>query len=301
MAGSYDNGMKRLIKAFPADYVHWLVEDAIFLEEYNSHLPNRSLDTDSLLKAAYQAALELPFLIHIEFQTKPDPEMAKRMWEYNTSATIKYDLPTKSFVIYLRPTNQIATTPYQVKIPYDGEEIHRFHFGVIKLWEISAEGLRQTGLVGLLALLPLTKDGARPEVVETMIDDLQSQTEGEAQRDMLSIGLTFAELVFKKDDLDWLRRRISMLEDILQESPFYQRILHQGEEKGKVQGLEKMRQIVLGIVQARFPRLVRLAKKQVAVVDDLDILSKLIVNLSLAKDGAEAKEKLLKVVEDADA
>src|SRR5579883_2948790 len=125
-----------------------------------------------------------------------------RLREYNVSATIKYDLPTKSFVIYLRPTNQIATTPYQVKIPYEGEEIHRFHFGVIKLWEISAEELRQTGLVGLLALLPLTKDGARPEVVDTMIDDLQKQTEGEAQRDMLSIGLTFAELVFKKDDLD---------------------------------------------------------------------------------------------------
>lgn len=58
-----------------------------------------------------------------------------------------------------------------------------------------------------------------------MIDDLQSQTEGEAQRGMLSIGLTFAELVFQKNDLDWLRRRISMLEDILQESPFYQRFL----------------------------------------------------------------------------
>jgi hypothetical protein len=60
-----------------------------------------------------------------------------------------------------------------------------------------------------------------------------------------------------------------------------------------------MRETALGIVQARFPKLARLAKKQVAVVDDLDILSELIVNLSLAKDGAEAKEKLLKVdVED---
>jgi|SRR5579883_195019 hypothetical protein len=43
-----------------------------------------------------------------------------RLREYNVSATIKYDLPTKSFVIYLRPTNQIATTPYQVKIPHEG-------------------------------------------------------------------------------------------------------------------------------------------------------------------------------------
>jgi hypothetical protein len=133
MAGDYDSGMKRLVNINPADYVNWLVQDAIYLEEYNPHLPNRSIDADSLLKAAYKAALKLPFLVHIEFQTRRDPEMAKRIWEYNVSATIKYNLPTKSFVIYLRPTNQVVTTPYQVKIP-DGEEIHRFHFGVIKLW-----------------------------------------------------------------------------------------------------------------------------------------------------------------------
>ncbi len=219
MAGDYDSGMKRLVKINPADYVNWLVQDAIYLEEYNPHLPNRSIDA---------------------------------------------------------------------------EEIHRFHFGVIKLWEIATEELRQTDLTGLLALLPLTKKGARREVVETMIDDLQSETDGQAQRDMLSIGLTFATLVFNKKDQDWLTRRISMLEDILEESPFYQHILHRGEEKG----LEKMRETVLEIVQARFPRFASLAKQQVAVVDDLGILSELIVNLSLAKDEVEVKKKLLEVDED---
>lgn len=297
MAGEYDSGMKRLVKINPADYVSWLVQDAIYLEEYNPHLPNRSIDADSLLKAAYKAVPDRPFLVHIEFQTKPDLEMARRLWEYNVSATIKYGLPTKSFVIYLKKISQVATAPYQVKIP-DGEEIHRFHFGVIKLWEIATEELRQTGLTGLLALLPLTENGAKREVVETMIDDLQSEIEGETQRDMLSIGLTFATLVFNKKDQDWLMRRISMLEDILEESPFYQQIMHRGEEKGRVQGLEKMRETALGIVQARFPKLARLAKKQVAAVNNLGILSELIVNLSLAKDEVEAKKKLLKLVED---
>lgn len=312
MAGTYDNGMKRLVKTFPADYVHWLVEDAVFLEEYNSHLPKRSIDTDSLLKAAYPAAPDEPFLVHLEFQTKPDSEMAKRMWEYNVSATIKYDLPTKSFVIYLRPTKQIATTPYQVKLP-DGEEIHRFHFGVIKVWEISAQELRQTGLVGLLALLPLTKDGARPEVVDTMIDDLQNGTEGEAQRDMLSIGLTFAALVFKKKDQDWLTRRISMLEDILQESPFYQRILHQGEEKGlkegmekglekgRVQGLEEgkvqaLQQALVDIVQERFPQeatLIRLTIKQAAIIKKPETLRRLVARASTLQTPDEVQNLLL--------
>jgi hypothetical protein len=85
-----------------------------------------------------------------------------------------------------------------------------------------------------------------------------------------------------------------MLEDILEESPFYQHILHRGQEKS----LNEMRETVLEIVQARFPKLAHLTKKQVAVVDDLGVLRELIVNLSLAKDGAEAKQKLLEVDED---
>jgi predicted transposase YdaD len=296
MAGDYDSGMKRLVKINPADYVNWLVQDAIYLEEYNPHLPNRSIDADSLLKAAYKAAPDRPFLVHLEFQTKHDPEMAKRLWEYNVSATIKYDLPVKSFVIYLRKTNQVATSPYQVKVS-DDEEIHRFRFGVIKLWEISAEELRETGLTGLLALLPLTKEGARREVVETMIDDLQHETDGQAQSDMLSIGLTFASFVFNKKDQDWLKRRISMLEDILEESPFYQDILHRGEEKGlekgRVQGLQ---QALVDIVQERFPQeatLIRLTKRQAAIIEKPEVLRRLIARVSTLQTPDEVEKLLL--------
>jgi predicted transposase YdaD len=303
MAGDYDSGMKRLVKINPADYVSWLVQDAIFLEEYNPHLPNRSIDADSLLKAAYKAAPDLPFLGHIEFQTRHDPEMAKRLWEYNVSASIKYDLPTRSFVIYLRPTNQVATTPYQVKIP-DGEEIHRFHFGVVKLWEISAEELRKTGLTGLLALLPLTKDGARPEVVETMINDLQRETEGETQRDLLSIGLTFATLVFKRKDQDWLIRRISMLEDILEESPFYQQILHRGEEKGRAEALRQahqellrtLRQMLVDAVQDRFPQeaaLILMVRGQASIIEEPEVLKRFILKVGALQTPDEVQKLLL--------
>jgi predicted transposase YdaD len=170
--------------------------------------------------------------------------------------------------------------------------------------EISAEELRQTGLTGLLALLPLTKDGARPEVVETMIDDLQHEVEGQAQADMLSIGLTFAALVFKKKDQDWLTRRISMLEDVLEESPFYQQVLHRGEEKGRAEALRQaqqerlheLQQVLVDVVQERFAQeatLIRLTKRQAAIIEKPEALRRLIARVSTLQTPNEVEKLLL--------
>jgi hypothetical protein len=56
------------------------------------------------------------------------------------------------------------------------------------------------GLVGLLPLLPLTKDGARREVVEEMITGLVSAKKTES----LWIGYALASRVLI-DDLKWVK------------------------------------------------------------------------------------------------
>ena len=48
-----------------------------------------------------------------------------------------------------------------------------------------------------------------------------------------------------------------MLEDILRDTPLYQEVLAEGEEKGLEQGLETQRQTLLDIVQERFPAIAR--------------------------------------------
>jgi hypothetical protein len=88
----------------------------------------------------------------------------------------------------------------------------------IKLWEIPTETIKETGIVGMLPLLPLTKDGARHEVVEDMIASLKV-----AQRnDLLVTAYEFASLVFTSDaDQRWLKRRIKMLDEILKNTWAY--------------------------------------------------------------------------------
>ena len=89
-----------------------------------------------------------------------------------------------------------------------------------------------------------------------------------------------------------------MLYDVLQESKAYQKIKQEGLEEGLLQGrkegeLHALRQIVLTIVQTRFPKISRLAKKQAAVVDDPVVLQELITLIIKAQTAEEARQHLL--------
>ena len=96
------------------------------------------------------------------------------------------------------------------------------------------------------------------------------------------------------------------MHDILRETPIYQEILKEGREEGLEKGLEQglqrgqlkaLRQAVIDVVVERFPKLVRLAKKQVALVEDPELLRHVLVKVSVAQNLKEAKVHLLAVDE----
>ena len=181
----------------------------------------------------------------------------------------------------------------------------RFSYGCIELHKVTAEELIQTGLVGLSALLPLTRDGARREVIEKMVTRLV-----EAERtESLWIGYALAAKVLT-DDLKWLKRRFAMLGDFLRDSPVYQEVLEEGMEKGLEKGIEKgiekgrqeglrtQRRTLLEIIQERFPELAFLAKKQAEAINDPEVLSRLTVKISIVSTAREAEQYLLTSVSD---
>jgi predicted transposase YdaD len=105
----------------------------------------------------------------------------------------------------------------------------------------------------------------------------------------LWIGYALASKVLK-DDLKWLKRRFAMLEDILRDTPVYQEVLAEGEEKGK---LEAQHEVLLDIVQERFPEIAHLARKQADTIEDPEVLRRLIVKISIVKTSKEAEQYLL--------
>jgi hypothetical protein len=277
----------------PEHFIKWLLPDAEFKGKAKYKSPNlndRQIEADNL----YAITLNnLRCLIHIEFQSKYDKHMARRLWEYNTLATFKYKLPAYSFVIYLKKCT--VTKPEHVGIFPNGKQIHHFQFTVIKLWETPAEMLKQTGLVGIFPLMVLAQDGKRPEVVEEVITSLEA-VGGEAGKELLSLTYIFASLTFEREaDRRWLKGRFKMLRDVLRDTWAYQEIMQEGREEERRQRLKDQRQAIMTMIQLRFPNTTRLAKQQADAIEEPEILQNLLLELLAIQTEEQAEQILLMV------
>ena len=274
MAKPWDDTMKRLIRAYPQHFVSWVLKGAIFKDALSIELKNWTRETDFLLDVIQN---EQQMLMHMEFQSREDENMAQRLLEYNVLATREHGRPVLSCVIYLRKDSNIAESPLVWELP-NGQKVLYFHFVVIKLWEIEAEELVQTGLVGLLPLVPLTKDGGQYEVIDKVATKLATAKE----YNLLEYARRFASLVYKDgSDREWLNRRFAMYKDIFEDSW----VVQEERQEGKLEGFQ---QALLKIVQRRFPEMVDLTKKQIDGVEDPELLEDLLVNISLAQNVQDA-------------
>src|SRR5579885_3426346 len=314
MAKLWDDTMKRLISAHPQHFVSWLLKDAQFMQLLPQELKNKTREADVIFQVLLN---EAEMLLHLEFQSSDDSNMALRLLEYNVLAISEYKRPVLSCVLYLRKGQTIAESPLEWRLP-NGQAVLTFTFLVVKLWEVAAEEITQTGLVGLLPLLPLTRDGARHEVIEVMIEHIMAAK----QFNLLTWGEIFAGLVLKDvHDQEWLKRRFAMHKDILEESWVYQEIVREGLEKGMQKGIEQGMQkgieqgmqkgieqgmeqerrrqrqapvsIVQGVIQGRFPELSDLAKEQADKAIEPAQLQELLLKIGLAKETEEARQALM--------
>ena len=108
-----------------------------------------------------------------------------------------------------------------------------------------------------------------------------------------------------------------MLQDMFQDTPVYQHIFAQGKEEGIVLGIEKgkeegivlgiekgrneerqetlqtLRQTLLTLTAQRYPKLKTLAKGQLLLIEQPQILENLFLKIALARTQEEAQDCLL--------
>lgn len=315
---AWDRQMKWIFSIAPEDLVAWIFRgEAEFVNLANTELDGDELFSDML---CFVKILGQVVLLHIEFQKRRDSNMAKRLWEYNVRATIKYKCPAWSCVIYLTKDSTVQAQFRQV-LP-NGRPIHWFDFDVIKMWETPTEDFLQMGLRGLLPLLPLTREGKRRGVIETAISLLMLPG-GEPQGELLSLVYGFASLVLESKDQEWLDWRFAMLNDILRETPAFQKIakeglregLEQGLQQGRIEGrvegrvegriegriegeklgaLKNLRQVAENLVATRFTNavLTDLARNSLSTIEDIPMLQQLVVNLAIVQTPEEVRQLL---------
>jgi predicted transposase YdaD len=295
--GEWDDTLKRLFMAEPQDMVSWLIPGAIYVErvsleikltpELQARMEMRTRNIDILYKVIINGK---EALLHIEFQKTVRSNMAKRVWEYNVMASLMYEIPVYSVVIYLTATGNVPASPLEWGLD-EFEKIHIFRFRNIKLAEIDLEEFIRTGLLGVLPMCILTRDGRAHEKAAELFTRLKDR------RDLLTLALTLASMVYTtNEDLDWLRKQVEMMEDMITDTWFYQHILNRGRDEGRAEGrdegLEALQQAVISIIQAHFPELTQQAQKVVSQVTDFQQLQQLNLDLYIARDAAEVTQLL---------
>ncbi|NEO95963.1 MAG: Rpn family recombination-promoting nuclease/putative transposase, partial [Moorea sp. SIO3G5] len=148
----FDNTCKFLAESFSEDFASWLLGEPITMTQLSpSELSLEPIRADALILLNSD-----DFVLHVEFQTKPDSTMAFRMADYRLRVFRRFpNKQMRQVVIYLtRSTSELV---YQTAFEIPGT---RHEFEVIRLWEQSTQAfLESTGLLPL-AVLTQTPDPA---------------------------------------------------------------------------------------------------------------------------------------------
>ena len=89
-----------------------------------------------------------------------------------------------------------------------------------------------------------------------------------------------------------------MFQDILQESWVYRELVEQGREEERQRRIQEQQDMLIRLVQVRFPELLGLAKQQSSGVMKPGILSSVNLNLATAQTIEEARKLLLNISKD---
>jgi predicted transposase YdaD len=148
---------------------------------------------------------------------------------FRTRMIAQHKAPVITTIIYLFYQRQPEEPVFRVELR--GQEINRWQFDCIRLWEIEAQAALDRELPGLAALVPLMK-GSTLKRVEQAARQIETIAPGAQQMDLLAILHAFAERQYTVKQLE----RIIGRERIM-ESSIYQWGLEEGQARGHAQGL----------------------------------------------------------------
>ncbi|MDV2995097.1 MAG: hypothetical protein N4J56_004751 [Chroococcidiopsis sp. SAG 2025] len=226
----YDDTCRFLAENFSADFASWLLGKSIALTELKpSELSLEPIRTDALILLESDESV-----LHLEFQTRPDPDIPFRMLDYRARVYRRYrDKMMRQVVIYLKQTGSdlVQQTSFTL-------ERTRHDFDVVRLWEQPDDlFLQSPGLLPFAALGQTPNPGATLSQVAQAIDRISDPT---VQANLTAASAILAGLRLEDEVIHRLLRR-----DIMQESSVYRSIQKEAETKTK-------REIALNLLREDF-------------------------------------------------
>jgi predicted transposase YdaD len=238
MTKTADISSKRLISLAPLNWVQWVTQfpNLQVRDIIDSDFQWISREGDVLVRV-YSPQLG-EFLVLNELQLRYRSEMPRRMRAYAALAEEKYQLPTYPVLInILQVSEQEIPTRYESS--FAGLEA-RQDYRVINLWEVDVEIAFQQPVSSLLPFVPILKGGAEETTIQRALRILRTD---ENLSELESLMAFLASFVLESRVVQQIMRWDMA---VLEQSPWYQQILQQGERRGILSGIEVALEIKFG-------------------------------------------------------
>jgi predicted transposase YdaD len=225
-----DVSTKKIISLAPNNWVRWVtkIPGIVAKEILNSDFQWISRESDVLIRV--ESPNSGKFLVLNELQLRYKSEMPSRMRAYAALASEKYKLPTYPVLInILKESDTEIPTRYESNI--EGLQA-RQDYRVINLWEVDVEIAFQQQIPSLLPFVPILKGGNEESTIREALQMLRAD---ENLNQLETVLAFFATLVLDSALVQQIMRWDMA---ILRESPWYQEILKEGEQRGEQRGKE---------------------------------------------------------------
>ncbi|NJM65026.1 MAG: Rpn family recombination-promoting nuclease/putative transposase [Acaryochloris sp. RU_4_1] len=225
----FDSTCKFLAESFSSDFASWLLGEPISLTQLSpSELSLEPIRADALILLASEE-----YIVHLEFQTEPDPNMPFRMADYRLRVYRRFPhKQMKQVVIYLTPSTSELVCQTTFEIPG-----MRHEFEVIRLWEQPTQPFLES--TGLLPLAVLTNTPDQAQTLRQVAERINFVPEMRVQSNVAASAGILAGLTLKRDFINQVLRK-----EIMQQSVIYQEwreeFLQEGREEGRQEGEQSL-------------------------------------------------------------
>ena len=301
MAKNYDVVMKELVERDPAAWLALLdIPTDGPIGVINTDLSTITSDADKILLVESSE----PHLVHMEFQSTRDLELAERLLRYNVNIGYNHTRLVQSHAILLHRRADFRKLTGVLEHKIRGKRVLTFEYEVVRAWTLPVEQLL-TGHLWVMPLAPLANapENRVSEIVRRVDSRLSSETEPSTARIIMEMTLVLAGLRLGKDTIQHFRESLKSM-TTLKESSYYQLVhgegLEEGLEKGRKEGLEEglekglekgkiaeARRILLRLAEVRFGPAGKSTRAAIEAIDELDRLEKMTDRILTAKSWRE--------------